>query len=75
MANKTTAQIATDCGLNAEHAAVLAEIIGDHKNGALEEIIGALYRRIEELEEKFVAVPTPEGRPHRMQESYRDSTV
>ena len=48
--DKDIAQVAADCGLSSEHAAILADIVGDHKNGALEEIIGALYRRVEALQ-------------------------
>jgi len=47
--NEDISQVAADCGLSSEHAAILANIVGDHKNGALEEIIGALYRRVEAL--------------------------
>lgn len=48
---KTTKEIAEDCALTVHQAVSLAEIVADHKNGELEEIIGALYRRIEKLEE------------------------
>lgn len=49
---KTAEQIAADCHMNEHESNLLAEIMGDHKNGITEEIIGALYRRIEKLEEK-----------------------
>lgn len=47
---KTTKEIADDCGLGEHEARLLEEIMCDHKNGITEEIVGALYRRIETLE-------------------------
>ena len=55
--SKTTEQIAKDCGLTADET-VRLETVMDQVTGSkdpyansLEEIIGALYRRIEKLEE------------------------
>lgn len=51
---KTTKEIAADCGLQGNEAALLETILSSEKGEWPEtsEIIGALYRRIEALEEE-----------------------
>jgi len=48
---KTIEQIAADCGLSKMRAVAMNEIIGNPNGSIGSEIIGALYRRIEKLEE------------------------
>ena len=54
---KTTSQIAADCGMIPKDAKLLDRVLNqatgskDPYQSALEEIIGALYRRVEHLDE------------------------
>lgn len=54
---RTTKQIADDCGLDRVQESLLTGLLDSPDNldthlGLLESIIGALYRRIEKLEEE-----------------------
>jgi len=54
---KTIEQIAADCGLDSAHSTMLERILNNNfpashpLEGSAHDIIGALYRRIEKLEE------------------------